>query len=598
MIRRKSTLSFSRKHAGHIPSIADALDLPMVPDILDTIDSQSGARFVVLAPTQVFKSLLGQIRSMRSMLVEPSSSGWYAHPEKFVEDFCDEKFNPLFDSMPVLAPLLFDNKNKRAKDKLLLTRGMMTLLSARVITNRQSKTLRDIYFDEPWTYEPGWIEEISKRRSSFDEAQSWREIFMSTGSVDGRKDVGGEFTQVWRSSDQRRWHVRCPSCNRLFHPRFSHEDEKTGERCGGMVYKTIFREDGLPDEGAIAATVVYECPHCRTQLPDTAASRLAMSGTASNPHGMYVMDNPTPSTAPTTIGWQVHGIALKPWAPIALRMVLAHLARQRGDLLPLEKIVRLDFADIWEPQQHFTEKKLRPIGEYSMGDPWDDEAKDEAGRAWRFANIDVQLDHFVLVSRKWAQDSRSRLHHAEKITTAGILADRLASLGVMPERTFLDARHEPQRVRRLCAMYGWRSLMGEGEKDYPHKEMGGLRRIFSEIQPIDPWTGTAQQGRSMIFEFKFSKPSALDRLHLLRTLPTNDGTPLWTCARDCPEWYWKEVDAFRRIRKESEKGVYYEWSVHGPDHAADCESMGVVSASMAGLVGAESLEQPATVPAT
>lgn len=597
MIARKSTRSFALKHAGHIPAIAEALDLPMVPDILDTIDQVQGARFAIMAPTQVFKSLIGQLRAMRCMLVEPSASGWYAHPEKFVDDFADEKFNPLFDSMRVLHPLLYANKNKRARDRIQMEGGMMTMLSARVITNRQSKTLRDLYIDEPWTYEPGWIEEISKRRSSFDEAQAWREIYMSTGSVSGRKDVGGDFTGIWRSSDQRRWHVRCPACHKLFYPRFTHADEKTGERIGGLVYETKFRDDGLPDEAAIAASVAYQCPRCSVKLVDNAASRLALSGTADEPRGIYLGDNPTPSTAPTTIGWQVHGIALKPWAPLALRMVLAHLARARGDLVPLEKIVRLDFADIWDVGEHVTEKKLRPMGEYAMGEDWAEEHADENGYKSRFANVDVQLDHFVLVSRKWSKDSKSRLHHAEKITTAGILNDRLQALGVIPQRTFLDARHEPQMVRRLCAMYGWRSFMGEREKDYPHKELGGLRRIFSEIIPIDPWTGTAQQGRSMIFEFRFSKPSALDRLHLLRTLPTNDGVPLWTAAKDAPEWYWKEIDAYHRIRKEGDNGaVYFEWSVHGPDHGADCEAMGVVSASMAGLVGAESIEPTAATP--
>lgn len=593
MIARKSTRSFARKHAGHIPSIADALDLPMVPDILDTMDRVNGARFVVLAPTQVFKTLLGQLHAMRSMLVEPCAAGWYAHPEKFLDDFAAEKFNPLFDSMPVLSPLLFDDPHKRTITRYQFPGHMLALLSARVLTNRQGKTFRNLYLDEPWTYEPGWIEEISKRRSSFDEAQTWREIYMSTGSVSGRGDVGGDFTEIWRSSDQRRWHVRCPNCQKLFHPRFTHEDEKTGERNGGLTYKTVMREDGLPDESAIASSVVYRTPCCGTELPDTAASRLLLSGTADKPRGLFVSENPTPSTAPRTIGWQVHGIALKPWAPIALRMVLATMARARGDLVPLEKIIRLDFADIWTPAEHFSEKKLRPMGEYKMGDDWADEAVDDRGMKCRFAGVDVQLDHFVATARMWAADARSRQLHAEKITTAGILNDRLERLGIPRERVFLDARHEPQKVRRLCALYGWRSLQGEGEKDYPHRELGNIRRIFSELIPIDPYQGTNQQGRSMIFEFKFSKPSALERLHLLRSLPAADGSPMWTCATDCPEWYWKEIDAFHRMKKTSQNGeTFYTWEAHGPDHAADGETMGIVAASMMGLIGAESLEAP------
>ena len=37
-LRRKSTLAFARKHLAGVPTIQDALDLPIAPDILDTID--------------------------------------------------------------------------------------------------------------------------------------------------------------------------------------------------------------------------------------------------------------------------------------------------------------------------------------------------------------------------------------------------------------------------------------------------------------------------------------------------------------------------------------------------------------------------------
>ena len=592
MIARRSTLGFLRKHAGtRFTKIAEVLDLPMVPDILNTMDTTRGARFIIMATAQVFKSLLGQGRAMRNMLVDPAAALWYAHPEKFIDDFADEKFNPLFDAMPVLAPLLFTGDvSKRARDRIQFDDSAMLLRSARVPLNRQSKTARDIYCDEPWTYEPGWIGEISKRRSSFDEDQSWREVFMSTGSVRGKVENGGEFTQLWLSSDQRRWHVRCPKCERLFYPRRTHEDPKTGERVAGLIYETILRPDGLPNEPAIAATVRYKCPRCMAEHADTPAVRSRM-----NAGGVYVSENEYAATAPPTIGWQVNAVSLRPWAPIALRMVLASLARQRGDLEPLKEIVMLDDADIWDESEYHVERKARPLGGYKMLDDWADEAKDIAGRPWRFAGIDVQHDHFVLTARKWARDSQSRQHYAEKIMSAGILKDRLEMCGIMPARTFLDCRHDPQRVRQLCALHGWRAVMGEGEKDYPHN-LGEvtMRRIYSEPKLIDPWIGTQSGGRSVIAEFNFSKPSALNRLNLLRTLPRNDSALHWSMADDAPEWYYREADAFHRSRRLTAKGEPYdEWIAHGPDHAADGECIGVIAASMADLVGAESL-QPKT----
>jgi hypothetical protein len=287
VLRRKSTLAFARKHCAQIPTILDALDLPMVPDILDTIDRERGARFVIRAATQLFKTLLGQLRAMRSMLVEPAPALWYSHPEKSIDDFCDEKFNPLFDALGVLHPLLFTDPNKRARTRYQFpsfpTDLNFLLRSIKVQLNRQSKTARDIYYDEPWTYEPGWIADGGKRRSSFDEAGTWREIFMTTGTVHL-----SEIDQIWKSSNQLTWHCRCPDCSQLFLPLRSHpKDQKTGVSPGGLVYETILRADGLPDEGAIAPTVRYQCPHCATQFPDTPATRLAMNGTAAAPAGAY-----------------------------------------------------------------------------------------------------------------------------------------------------------------------------------------------------------------------------------------------------------------------------------------------------------------------
>lgn len=612
MIRRQSTLAFAARHAAPLfPDIAEALDRPMVPDILDTIDQTRGARFIILAPTQVYKTLLAQLRVMRGFLVEPQSRLWYCGTEKAYDDVADEKFNPLFDALPVLHPLLHrrpsgePDTSKRSRDRIQFDGSSFRFRSANITLDRQSKTAQEITVEEPWTFKSGWLAEISKRRSSYDEAGTWREIYTSTGSV-RHAEIGGEFTALWDSSDQRRWHCRCPHCSRLFYPRRTIKDPKTEERIGGLIYETILRPDGLPNEPAIAATVRYRCPNCRKDLPDTPGARLALSGTAARPRGIYVSMNRYATTSPVTIGWQCPSIALKPWAPIVLRMILAELARARGDIEPTKKLVLLDDADIFTESEHFQEGKSKPYGGYKMLEPWDREAIDSEKLRARFAGIDVQHDHFVLTARMWARDSQSRQLFAEKIMTPGILADRLERCGIIRGRTFLDERHEPQRVRQLCSHYGWRAVLGEGEKDYPHEiqvagttQTAKVRRIYSEPKLQDPWIGTAAQGisKAKIAEFNFSKPSALGRFALLRSIPRNDGQLHWSIADDTPEWHAKEIDAFHRARKFTSTGEPYdEWIAHGPDHGADGECIGIIAASMADLAGAESLQTAPTPP--
>lgn len=359
---------------------------------------------------------------------------------------------------------------------------------------------------------------------------------------------------------------------------------------GGLRYEKKFLPDGLPDENAIAATLAYECPHCHARFPDTEASRVLFSGTADKPTGIYVITNP--DAAPRCFGWTYHAIAIRPWLPIVMRFEKAQLAKQRGDYEPLALFIREECAGIWNPMQEMKEQKQRPTGAYAMGDVWPEESRDLQGRLFRFCKVDVQLDHFVLVIRSWGPFSQSRLVWAQKVTTAGHVADLCALHQVPKERTVLDARHATDRVRRICGQMGWRSFMGEGSvKDYNHITLGGVRRIFSEPKPIDPWQGTDSQGQGLIFEFNFSKSSALDRLHNLRTMEANDGSPLWTGAKDAPEWYWREAYAYYRFpkRNAATNATTYNWVQSGPDHAASCEIMGVVAASMSGLVGAESL---------
>ena len=597
--RRLSTLDFARKivcpQIDSGEQLLRALDLPIVPDILATMDRERAAKFFILAPPQTIKSAAGQLRMARSMWLDPQPMLWYTPSDDFSKDFADMKWNPLFDALPQMRRLQLDAKDKRGKLRMMLTGGAsLLILSANTENDRHGKTACDIYLDEVHKWENGWIGQIRNRREAF--PGMFREVFMSTGL-----SAGTDAADEWDSTDQKKWYCRCPKCHELFEPRYLHRDPKTSEIIGGLRYDKKFLDSGLPDEGSIAASLVHECPLCHDTTKDTDATRLLFSGTAAAPRGQYVAANPR--AAPKNYGWTFHGITVRPWLPIVMRFERAQLARIRGDIEPLANCIREDFAGIWNPGEHLREHKQRPQGEYAMGDPWAREAKDECGRPWRFGAVDVQLDHFVLCARSWAADSQSRQLYAEKVTTAGILADRLERFGILPERTFLDARHTPDTVRRLCGLHGWRPLMGEPEKSYPHKEMGNIRRIFSEPLVFDPWQGTIQQGRTLVAEFKFSKPSALERLHLLRTIERNDGEMQFSGAKDAPEWYWHEIDAYHRMPRTTRAQLNspgtvpssYEWVAHGPDHGADCECMGVVAASMAGLVGAESLDMPAEV---
>jgi hypothetical protein len=603
-MRRLSTHTFARRVVAQLESgakLSEAIELPMIVDILATMDEHDAARFFILGPFQTFKSLVGQLRLLRNHLVRARPALWYSPTEKFAKEFADTKLNPLIEALPGLQSLHFDTGVRgnldRAKSATLsrrLTGGAShLLLSAKTENDRHGKTACDLYLDEVHVYEPGWIAQISNRRGAYPD--EFTETYMSTGLLGGT-----EAAQLWAESTQMSWHCRCPSCQRLFEPRFTHYgplDPATQKPTivGGIRYTRAWRDDGLPDETAIAATLRYECPRCHETFPDTHGTRVQFSGTATAPRGIYVATNANPSAR--NFGWTFPGVATRPWLPIVMRKEKAELARSRGDLGPLGEWVREECAGIWTPHEHVTEQRLRPPGGYQMADLtvpgfdalqwWPAGDVDPNGKPYLIATVDVQQDWFRLVVRFWNRRSQSRLVFTDTVTTPSRIADICDALGVLRERTVLDRRHKPQYVRMLCAQFGWRSLMGEKDKDYIHPD--NVRRIISPPTMLDPFLGTAHQGRALIIENNFAKWSALDRLNLLRQLSANDGTPLFTAADNAPDWYFKEIDAYHRIPK-FEKGVEsHEWQAHGPDHTADVEIMGIGVASALNLTGAESL---------
>lgn len=582
MLRRKSTLSWARKHlVPSLPSLRQILDMPMLQEIATTIDDTPARTFLIMAPVQVFKSLFLELRAARGLQVEPADVYWYFKTEQQAKDFSNEKFGPLLDSAPVLKGIIATDAKALTTLRTRVPSGHhTTMLSANVTLNRNSRSAQEILYDETWDFEDEWLPQISNRRSSASYAWRYREIHATTGAA-ADHPVN---SRLWKNSDQRERHLRCPVCEKLFRPRFGSPDDIP--KLGGVFYdsksKEYRHEDGTLNEPFIRESARYHCPNCHTEHRWTPALAEQMDR-----GGEYVSMNPHPD--PEFIAWHVHGVCCKPWGELAVKFARALDARARGDLSLLEDFIKTQCAEAWNPFDHQKTEKLKPIGTipYKMGEDWKEGGKDAQGRPWKLAAVDVQQDYFVLVIRWWNAKSQSRLVWAEKVTTVGLIADLCKAHGVLAHRVFLDARHQPEYVHKYCGQFGWSSVLGDPEKSYLHG-FDKIRRIYSEPRPLDPFLGTAQQGRSTIYEFHFSKPSGLDRLHLLRTLETNDGEPLWTAAVDAPKWYFFEVDSPFRVRMQKPDGtVYYQWQAPHADHSADCEVIQVIGATMAGLTGME-----------
>lgn len=606
MTRRVSTATFADRAAGQLEEasaakVRDALARPQIVDILGTLDGPRPLHAMVIAPYQVFKSLGGQLHLARNITVNPGKTLWY-HPTKDdVKNFADDKLNPLLDSHPLINALAYDTRSSSTKLRRSLAGGFtLQLLSFKTEADRHSRSARDIYVDEVHQLdEAGALDQISARHGDFE--KEFLEFLMSTG-LTARTDA----ERRWATTDQRTWFVRCPACQRFHEPRFAHyaEDEET--ILAGLRYEKHYLPDGQPDAAAIAPTLYYECPRCHAHLPDTDATRLAWSGTATQPRGLYVMANPRAYAH--SVGWTFSGLTVRSWLGIVLRFERALLAKKHGDLEALAKFIREELAGTWDPEFYLRRKVSRPLAPYKLGEDWiHEDTTNPLGS--RFAHIDCQQDYYVLTIRMWGRHSASRLRWCAMPKSVTEIDEILRAHHVEKRHTFLDSRHDTTRIRRIAAKMGWNTMQGDGRTDgtapktYMHED--GIRRIYDEApKPLDAHIGTLEEGQDItVLEWLFSKQSALDRLHLLRTEtwcpdPTKPEytEPLHACPDDTPEWYWQQ--AFRHYRKTThtrDGTPVHTWYSNGDDHIEDTEAMGVVVATMAGLTGAESL--PATEPA-
>lgn len=578
-MRLRSTLTFAERYVTLDGVPFERSRFRAIEEPLRAMDNGMGKRVILLCSIQSFKTLALQLRLVRSMLLDPARSLWYLQQEDAVKEFMAEKLGGLLERVEPLQALRFDSRHKVTTQKVILPHAPYLFLSANIELNRNSKTARDLYIDEPWTYGPGQLTEIFGRTSSYAADERWRVMMATSGPT-----KGDETDQVWQDSTRHQWSAMCPGCGELVQTDWEHPEGR-GMQWDRALSPTIDKPEA--DWSAIYRTVHYIMPCCGHRI-DWAPGVLDQV----NETARYVQTNPNPE--PDTIGFRSWAWFHVPWPQLVRMRLLADLSRARGDSKPHEDFVRKRLARAYDLREEFDRSKVqKPFGGYGMKLEWDQEAQDSAGKPFRFLTVDVQRGHFWAVVRLWAPSGRSRLWWAGKLWSASAIEDLRIEAGIEPHRVFLDSGDQtnPTSVYRICAEYGWSCMNGVKPRDFGHRD--GIRRIFDEPQAMDPFIGTGSQGRQFVAEVKWSSRSGKHRLDTLRQSIDDNGNPIWTVAEDAGRDYLDQID--NEVMEIVDRGgrEILDFRTIGPNHCYDCEVMQVVCASMAGIVGAESVAEAA-----
>lgn len=596
MVRRLGTIEFARRYVKLDGRPFDPAAWPWVVEPAEYMDRTRAATFLLKASIQSFKSGLAQLFAARQLYLEPGRIGWYSKTDPAVEQFAKEKWNPLLDNCQKIQGTLYDSTNKRTTLTISLPFGHFQMLSAGIELNRNSKSLRDIICDEGWTYEPGQLTEIFGRMSAYEKI--YRIILPSSG-----EDEGSELNDIWRDSDQRTWHSKCPSCGRHSPQLFASRTEP--DRRGGLRYDRtgpVLYDDGRINSFEFAKTVRYECPHCETDHRYAPALQTRLNSPL---HGaMYVPLNPRPKER--VHAWNWNALAHMDWIRLAELRFKAELALARGDLTQMEDFIRKREARAYDLREFLAAHANLDdaCGDYELSEGPIARASANGPEAPAFytLKIDVQQDHFYALVRAWWKDIESRLVWREKVVATDqlldiqkrydikghggvIVWDPDAKQYTMPQGcgVYIDGNYNTAYVRRLAAAYHWCVLRGEDRKEFMHPD--GFSRLYAPVNVVNAFEGTAQ-GDQFVPEIKFANTPARNCLQLLRGIDTP--RRLWTYAKNAGETYIKHLKAWTQIDKKHPKtnAIIQEWKQVGDrDDYFWCEKASVVIASMAGLIG-------------
>jgi len=568
------------------------VEWPQIVDFVEALDSGEGKTIIAMMPPQRGKTLAAQLHLARNVAVSPRRALWYSRTSVDARSLSDAKLRPLLGACDGVRRVTYTDPDARGRGMLFrFHNGPVELLSAEVEAHRNGRSGQTLYLDEAWQYPERAIAEIFKRADSY----RWQRQHVITTTA---PDEGHELDVLWRSGTRHEWHVACPHCGHAFVPQWGAEM---------FPVEQVANEGGLLNVGRTAESVRMVPPCCRVPTQWSLAIQRAMNDRARG--AGYRRDNE--DGRPDVIGYRFNALAVDSWESVAAEWATAMNAMRSGDpsLMREFRIKRLCIPWSAEAGAVASDAKLE-VGPYRLGEQWDDEAKDAEGRPYRFLTVDVQRNHFWAVVRSWARDGRSRLVARSKLLTSHEIAAFAEANGVpfgrwfehrMPNgqdvvtcesRVFLDSGNTFEGlVTRICADHGFHCMRGFKRRAFKHAD--GLHRIYDEGKLLDPMMGLQRSGfGKRIWEWFFVGDAAKDRMELLRQQTGPDGVPLWTASEDHGSEYAKQMAAEVKAKKFGADGMTYSWQwvrAKRDNHFFDCEVMQIVAASMARLIGDDTL---------
>jgi phage terminase large subunit GpA-like protein len=538
---------------------------------------------VILAATQSGKSLLQRVYMAWQIVNAPGPLMTLQANDPEAKDFFLRYVRPLWKQCPPVQALLSDGDNDKSTTADFKNGVTVYCRGIWNENNLQRLSLRTVIVDEAWLAPRGHLAEAAARLQAF----SWlgRAIYMGQG---GR--TGDEFSALYQASDQREWHMSCPSCGHLQPWRWEF-----------VRYPEDAKVNGIWDLNKVEAGTTYECSGCRVRLKDSPGVRAE----ANDPKRGAGFKATNQAATWGTVGLHWNCLINSSFGKEGAKMLKAKEAFDAyGDEEPRRIWKQKRLAQPWS-EEGGAMTALVEAGDYGLADIWQNEAWitptakitdssigiPEHSVPFRSLAIDCQRGYFWAEVRSWARNGSSRLRWFGRVETWNGLDDLAKMHQVSRALVGVDSGDNTQEVYAQTAKRGWKALRGSGQNDFAVSDGQGktTRRFYSDKQRIIV-PGLRERAELIVY----GNLPAKDFLAGLRN------RRLHTYARDVSDEYVKQLTSEVRVTdSRSGKPIWIlpESNRQIGNHAFDCAIMGLVLAVRWGVIGREATETPDAIAA-
>lgn len=561
-----------------LPSSAFAIEGPFNVEIspylkfpFQLLQNDQVRQVNILKAVQTFGSGLMEVHLQWVFKNEPGPAMTTFQTDDDGDEHFRTRIEPVFESSPANSDIYGRMRPKRGLKKFP---HMDLYVNGANLSSLQRKSIKYLYNDEVWCWDPGMYGEAVGRTEAF--PFTCKILNISQAGIEG-----DEWDEVWNLGKRFELGIRCVECDHL-QPLdfFATMLDNPDERAGIVWDPEAKRADGTWDRERAGNTAAFKCRKCGHEHPNNAVTwdqfRKSME---------YIDLDPARPMRNVSLRWTslVRGV----WDKYVDEYLTAMEAMARGSIEPLKKFYQKKLVKPWQEDMGVEKIDLKTADYQKGGEVPED--------AIAFITADYQEgkqnvgEHYWVVCRAWREDGSSRLIDECRVDTPADIYQLQLKYQVDAPRVVLDGGDNLLKLAAICAKYGWTLMEGSHREAFPHKDPNKKKPVLKPYAPrraVDPGRGTRFAGRRRVYSFMWSNPTVKDIAFRLR----HGKGVVWELPMDISKDYEDQIDSEAKvmIRHPKTGAVGYIWkAIKADNHLWDCECMQVVCGLILGVIKAD-----------